>query len=150
MIGGTLPARVSTRNERQNFFCKGDDNTAGNGKKTVSALGRIVAFQRQTDLHNTEAEQDQADGANQAKHKVGQIVHDLQRIAVCRKRSHRHHADNRHHQDNGAVSRKSFLNLPLKRERGVVSCFSRFVQMLHRELPPCSFHLFEFFRLGFH
>ena len=41
---------------------------------------------RQTDLQNAEAEQNQTDGANQGKDEIAQVIHDRQRIAVCRER----------------------------------------------------------------
>ena len=57
-----------------------------------------MRLERQTDLQNAEAEQDQADRANQGKDKITQIVDDRKRIAVCRerrdnkKRQHEKHA----------------------------------------------------------
>ena len=97
----------------ENLFSKGDDDTARNGEKSVCSLGRVVAFERQADLHNTEAEQDQTDCPDQAKHKVGQIVHDLQRITARRERGHRHGKQERHHQHGGTVDGKAFLSFSL-------------------------------------
>lgn len=118
MIGGTPPVRLSSRNERQNFFCKGDDNTAGNGKETVGSLRRVVAFERETDLHDTESEQDQTDGTNQAEDKVGQIVDYRQRVIACGKRRHRHGNHQRHSHHDGTVGNKALLNFALNGEGG--------------------------------
>ena len=62
---------LSARDERQDFFCKGDDNTARDSKETVGSLGRVVRFERETDLHDTEAKQNKTDGANQSEDEVG-------------------------------------------------------------------------------
>ena len=107
---------LSARDKIENLFCKGDDDTARDGKKTVGSLRRVVAFQGQTDLHDAESEKDQTDCPDQAEHKVGQVVHDLQRIAVCSKRRHRHHAGDSDHKDNGAVSDKALSNFSLNGE----------------------------------
>ena len=55
----------SARDKGQNLFCKRNDDAAGQGEETVGALARVMAFQRKADLHNAEAEQDKADGADQ-------------------------------------------------------------------------------------
>ena len=77
---------LSAGDQRQNLLGERNDDAARDGQNAVCALRRIVRLERQTDLQNAEAEQDQADSANQRKDKVAQIVDDRQRIAVCRER----------------------------------------------------------------
>ena len=45
-----------------------------------------MRLERQANLQNAKAEQDQADRANERENEVAQIVDDRQRIAVCRER----------------------------------------------------------------
>ena len=72
--------------------------TASNSQDAVCSLRRIVRFERQTDLQNAKAEQDQADRANERENEVAQIVDDRQRITIrCerrdnKKRQHEKHA----------------------------------------------------------
>ena len=110
------PEVWSARDKIENLFCKGDDNAARDGEKAVGSLRRVVAFKRETDLHDAESEKDQTDSADETEHEVGQVVHDLQRIAASRKRRHRHHAGDSDHKDNGAVSNKALSNFSLNGE----------------------------------
>ena len=93
-----FPRLFSAGDQRQDFLGERNDNAARNGQDTVCALRWIVRLEGQTDLQNTEAEQDQADGANQEKDKIAQIVDNRQRITVCREsrdnknRQHEKHA----------------------------------------------------------
>ena len=49
-----------------------------------------MALERQTDLENAEAQQDQADGSNQAEYKVRKVVDHRQRIGLCEYRGAEH------------------------------------------------------------
>ena len=101
---------MSARDERQDLFCKGDNDTARDGKEAVSSLRRVVRFERETDLHDTEAEQDKTDGANQSEDEVGQIVYYSQRVIARRKRRHRHGENKCHYHNDSAIGGKPFLN----------------------------------------
>ena len=81
-----FPRRFSAGDQRQDLLGERNDDTACDGQDAVRALRRIVRFERQTDLQNAEAEQNQTDGANQGKDEIAQVIHDRQRITVCRER----------------------------------------------------------------
>ena len=81
-----FPRHFSAGDQRQDLLGERNDNAARNSQDAVRALRRIVRLERQTDLQNAEAEQDQADRANERENEVAQIVDDRQRIAVCRER----------------------------------------------------------------
>ena len=42
-----------------------------------------MTLERQAQLEDAEAQQDHADGADQGKNEVTQIIYDLQRVAAC-------------------------------------------------------------------
>ena len=63
--------------------CEGDDDAAGEGEKAVGALRGVVTLEREADLHDAPAEQDDADRADEPEHKRAQIVDDRKRIARC-------------------------------------------------------------------
>ena len=69
--GNSPPSRkalsLTTSNQRQDFLRKCNDNPACHSEDTIGPLAGIVALERQTDLENAEAQQDQTDGANQAE-----------------------------------------------------------------------------------
>ena len=77
---------LSAGDQRQDLLGERNDDAARNSQDAVCALGRIVRFERQTDLQNAKAEQDQADRANERENEVAQIVDDRQRITVRRER----------------------------------------------------------------
>ena len=85
---------LSPSNQGQDLLCKCNDNPACHGENPVGSLAGIVAFQRQTDLENAEAQQNQADGANQAEYKVRKVVDNCQRVRL-RKHGGAEHRD--HH-----------------------------------------------------
>ena len=81
-----FPQHFSAGDQRQDLLGECNDDAARNSQDAVRALRRIVRLERQTDLQNAEAEQDQADRANERENEVAQIVDDRQRIAVRRER----------------------------------------------------------------
>ena len=93
-----FPRHFSAGDQRQDLLGERNDDTASNSQDAVCALGRIVRLERQANLQNAKAEQDQADRANERENEVAQIVDDRKRIAVCRerrdnkKRQHEKHA----------------------------------------------------------
>ena len=48
-------------------YCKGDNDTARQSEKAVGTLGRVVRLERQTDLHDAPAQQDQAHRTDEAE-----------------------------------------------------------------------------------
>ena len=77
---------LSAGDQRQDLLGECNDDAARDGQNAVCALGRIVRLERQANLQNAKAEQDQADRANERENEVAQIVDDRKRIAVCRER----------------------------------------------------------------
>lgn len=73
---------ASARDQRQNFFRKGDYNAAGNGQHPICPLARIMAFEGKTHLQDAEAQQDQTHRADQGKDELAQIINNLQRVTV--------------------------------------------------------------------
>lgn len=58
---------LSPGNQGQDLLRKCNDNPTRHSEDTVGPLAGIVALERQTDLENAEAQQDQTDGSNQAE-----------------------------------------------------------------------------------
>ena len=66
----------------QDLFGEHDDDAARHGEKPVGSLGRVVAFEREADLHHAEPEDDEADGADEAENERRQVVDRSERVAV--------------------------------------------------------------------
>ena len=81
-----FPRHFSAGDQRQDLLGERNDDTACDGQDAVRALRRIVRFERQTDLQNAEAKQNQADRANQRKDKIAQVIDNGKRITVRRER----------------------------------------------------------------
>ena len=81
-----FPRRFSAGDQRQDLLGERNDDAARDGQNAVCALRRIVRLERQANLQNAEAEQNQADRTDRGKDKIAQVIHDRQRIAVCRER----------------------------------------------------------------
>ena len=60
-------------NHIQYLLRKGEDDPAGQGQKAVGALRGIVRFQRESDLHDAESQQNETDGSDQTEDEGGQI-----------------------------------------------------------------------------
>ena len=78
-----------THDKVKDFLREGDDDAAGKGQKAVGTLRRVVALERETDLHNAPAEQDKTDGADESEDEVGQVV-DYGNGVTCGKCRHAH------------------------------------------------------------
>lgn len=97
----TLPLlenRNSGCDKVKDFLGKGNHEAARQGEETLRTLGRVVALEGEADLHHAPAQQDEADGADQGKDEVGQVVHHAQRIAGGKSRGGeatgaQHHSD---------------------------------------------------------
>ena len=98
---------LTTSNQRQDFLRKCNDNPACHSEDTIGPLAGIVAFQRQTDLENAEAQQDQTDGSNQAEYKVRKVVDHRQRVGFCKYRG----AEHRNHHGGGGKDQVKALCL---------------------------------------
>ena len=95
-----FPRRFSAGDQRQDLLGECNDDVASNSQDAVRALRRIVRLERQANLQNAKAEQDQADRADQGKDKITQIVDHGQRITVCRER--RDNKNRQHEKHTGA------------------------------------------------
>ena len=87
MLTAPFAETGSTHDEVQDFLRKGDDDAACQSQETVGTLRRVVRLERQTDLNDTPAEQEEADRANEPEDEIGQIVYNCNRI-TCGKSSH--------------------------------------------------------------
>lgn len=67
----------STYDQIQNFLGKGDYNAACKRQKAVAALAGVMALKGHTDLHHTPAQNDQADGTDQAEDEAAQVIDHL-------------------------------------------------------------------------
>ena len=72
----------SAGNQGKDLFRESDHNAARDGEHTVGALGGVVALEGQANLQDAVPQQDQANGANQGKDEVGQIVDYTQGITA--------------------------------------------------------------------
>ena len=82
LVGLPLCLGILAGDQGQDFLGEGDDNAAGQGQEAVGTLRGIVGLQGQANLDNTPAQQDQADGADQAEDELRQVVHNGQGIAA--------------------------------------------------------------------
>ena len=65
----------------EDFFGKSHDQAAAKRQKSLGTLGRVVALEREANLHNAPTQQDETDGTDQGKDEGGEVVHHPQRIA---------------------------------------------------------------------
>lgn len=65
----------------QDFFGKGDDNSACQGKKPLGALAGVVGLKAQAHLNHAPAQQDDTHSPDQTEDEVGQVVHHGQGVA---------------------------------------------------------------------
>ena len=82
--GGDIEPRPclssTASDEGEDLTGEGNDNAAGDGEHTVGPLGGVVALEGQAQLEDAEAQQDQADGPDQGKDELTQVLHDLEGI----------------------------------------------------------------------
>ena len=71
----------SAGDEIQNLLSERNDQTACYSQHTVGSLAGIVALEAETQLKDSEAQQDHAVSPDQGEDEVGQIVHRRQRVA---------------------------------------------------------------------
>lgn len=67
-------------NQAQDFLGKGNEQPAKKAQKALGSLAGVVALYRHSHLHNTPAQDDNANGPDAGENKVGQIVHNTQGI----------------------------------------------------------------------
>ena len=90
-----------------------------------------MALERQADLHDAPAQQDETDSADQTEDEGGQIVHHAQGIAGS-ERGHRSPQDHSGAQDRDSIAAKALLDLAGDGE------LLRIVVLFHFVLPPVS------------
>ena len=98
---------LSPGNQGQDLLRKCNDNPTRHSEDTVGPLAGIVALERQTDLENAEAQQDQTDGSNQAEYKVRKVADHRQRVGFCKYRG----AEYRDHHGGGGKDQVKALCL---------------------------------------
>ena len=116
----------------EDFLCEGDYDATGEGEKTVAALAGIVAGEREADLHDAPAQQDQTYGADQPKDEIREVVHHLDGVVGGKSRDGYSH-DQRRHQHDGAVRPKALFDLAGHGQ--LVGGFG-FIQLFHWCVPP--------------
>ena len=103
----------------ENLLGKGDDDTACESQETVRSLRGVVGLQGQTNLHDTEAQQDKSDGTDQTENKGGQVVDNGNGVAGS-KSCDRSTEDERRPNNGGAVNAEALLDLAGHRQLGGV------------------------------
>ena len=68
--------------QTQDFLGKGNQQPAKKAQKALGSLAGVVALHRHAHLHDTPAQDDDANGTDAGENKVGQVVYNAQRI-VC-------------------------------------------------------------------
>ena len=94
-----------------------------------------MGLQGQANLDNTPAQQDQADGADQAEDELRQVVHNGQRIATGSGGRQCQSDDTRHSQHGHGVEAEAALNLAGDGELFGVGLFV-FLEQFHGFLSP--------------
>jgi len=100
-----------TGDQGQDLLGEGDDDAACQGQEAVGTLRGIVGLQGQAHLNNAPAQQDQADGTDQAEDELTQVIHHSQRIAGSGSGGHGQSNDTGHSQHGHGVIAKAPLDL---------------------------------------
>ena len=64
----------SAGDEGEDLLGERDHNAARDGEHAVGALGGVVALEGQAQLEDAEAQQDEADGPDEGKNEVAEVV----------------------------------------------------------------------------
>lgn len=80
-----LPQRVLAGDQGQDLLGEGDHDTACDGQHAIGALRGVMRFQRQTELQDTEGQQDDADGADQSEDEIAEVVDHLNGVIICKR-----------------------------------------------------------------
>lgn len=67
--------RLHHTDSRQNFLCKGNQQTTEQTEDALRSLRRVVGLHGHTELHNAPAEDDNADRLDAGKNEVGQVIY---------------------------------------------------------------------------
>lgn len=70
----------------KDFLGEHDDDAACQRKETICPLAGVMGFQRQADLNDAKAQQDQANGADDRKHERRKVVDDAHRVFLGQRR----------------------------------------------------------------
>ena len=101
----------STNNQVQDFLGEGDDDATGKSQEAVAALGGVVALERQANLNDTPAKQDQTNGADESENKIGQVVDNRDRVAASSKSVDTHAHNERDRENGGCVDAEALFDL---------------------------------------
>ena len=77
---------ISAGDQGEDLLGKGDHNAACHGEHTVGALAGVMTLEGESDLQDTEAQQDDTHRADEGENKLGQVV-DYSEGIICRQRS---------------------------------------------------------------
>ena len=103
-------SKESAGNHGQDFLGEGDDDAAGQGQEAVGALAGIMGLEGQTHLHDAPAQQDQANGTDQAEDELTKVVHHSQRIAAGGRNGDRQSAGGEDGQHRQGIAAEAPLN----------------------------------------
>ena len=134
-MGLPLCLGILTGDQGQDFLGEGDDDATGQGQEAVGALRGIVGLQGQANLDDAPAQQDQADGTDQAEDEVAQVVHNGQGIAAGGGSRQGQGDDAGHGQHGHGVAAEATLNLGGDGEL-FGGCLFVFLEKFHGFLSP--------------
>ena len=70
----------------QDFLGEGDQQAAEHAQNPLGALGGVVGLDGHAQLYDAPAQDDHADGLDTGENKVGQIIHNGQRVTPAARR----------------------------------------------------------------
>lgn len=133
-----LCADKSGDDEVQDLLGEGNDDAASKGQEAVGTLGRVMGLQRQTDLNNAPAQQNEADCTDQPEDKGGQVIDHGERVAGCGKGRNGQPQQERQRQDGCGVAAEASLDLLGHGQLiGVLLFLVALDDVLHLFRPPC-------------
>ena len=88
-VSAALPFCFLSSDECQNLLGKGNDNASGKGQEPVGTLGRVVGLEGKADLNDAPAHENESDGPDQSKNKIGQVVDHADRVVGGKGRNRR-------------------------------------------------------------
>lgn len=107
----------------QNLFGKSDEQPAEHAEDTLGALAGVVGLDRHTQLDDTPAQDDDADGLDTGKDKVAKVVDNSKRIGVGGQGRAGQGGAQGQHEDGGEIETADLSGPPLRKGIRLVVCF---------------------------
>ena len=102
--------KESAGNHGQDFLGEGDDDAAGQSQEAIGTLTGIVGLEGEAHLHDAPAQQDQADGTDQAEDELTEVIDHSQRIAAGGRNGDRQSAGGADGQHRQGIAAEAPLN----------------------------------------